>query len=48
MIWQSVGMVVLSAMRLSPGIALSFFSGIRDGIKSSRSESFASIPPYVR
>ncbi len=47
-IWQSVGMVVLSAMRLSPGIALSFFRGIRDGVKSSRSEPFAALPPYVR
>lgn len=47
-IWQSIGMGVLSIIRLSPGIAFSFFKGVRDGIKSSRSESFSSLPSYVR
>ncbi len=46
-IWQSVGMVVLSAIRLSPGIAISYYRGILEGIRTSKSESFYSLPLFI-
>ncbi|MBO4230510.1 MAG: glycosyltransferase [Bacteroidales bacterium] len=46
-LWQSMGMIVLSIIRLSPKMAFSFFRGISDGIRSSKYESFSTLPPYV-
>ncbi|MCR5464830.1 MAG: glycosyltransferase [Bacteroidales bacterium] len=47
-IWQLVGMTILSVFSLSPKIVLSYCRGIMDGIRSSGSNSFTSLSPFIQ
>lgn len=46
-LWQFVGISLLSAVKLSPEIAISYCRGILEGIRSSKSKSFNSLSPFI-
>ena len=46
-LWQCVGIFLYSLLHLSPRTALSYWSGLLDGIRSVRSEAFRSLSPFA-